>query len=600
MPRFRLIAISLLCLLASLASTDSAVAQRVSFEPESPQAFVNEPTRVFLRIEDVEDFKEPELPKIEGAEIRRLPGQQSSTSMQIVNGRTTRRSTIEITYEVTPKRTGTIEIPALAVPVGDGTLATTPFALRVVVSETGDLMIVRVASRPDTLYVGQQGFLDLEIAVRTYRDERLGISLDEGQMWSLIDGRSEFGTFAPALQKLASENRRPLGHSIELDGLEYFVYTMSRPFDPIASGAPDVGDIRIRMQYPTALRRAGDAFFGDRLSLAGARPISAEPASIDVAVATPPDEGRPAAWNGAVGDFDIEVTAKPLEAAVGDPITITMSITDRSGTASLAGLLGPSLSEQATLARNFRVSAEGASGTIDGRTKVFTQTIRALDDTVRAVPPIDFPYFDPASGVYRLAQSDAIPIVVKPSAIVRVERPVAAPAEESASGELTRVEGGILANASVSEASAATTADLLWVASTAVLPLAVIGVGLCVGRIGGLAGDTRAAAHRKARPTADAALAGSPSAEAIESALLGFVAARCGAEITGIARKDAIGLLVSRAAPPQTVAALESLLRECERARYAGGAVDATSARSMLDAIEAATQTLDVPAGGGR
>jgi hypothetical protein len=450
------------------------------------------------------------------------------------------------------------------------------------------------------LYVGQQGYLDLEIAVRTYRDERLGISLDEGQLWSLIDGRSEFGTFAPALQKLASENRRPLGHSIELDGLEYFVYTLSRPFDPIASGAPDVGDIRIRMQYPTALRRAGDAFFGDRLSLAGARPISAEPASIDVTVATPPDEGRPAAWTGAVGDFDIVVSAKPLEAAVGDPITITMSITDRSGTASLAGLLGPSLSDQAPLVRNFRVSAEGASGAVDGRTKVFTQTIRALDDTVRAVPPIDFPYFDPASGVYRLAQSDAIPIVVKPSAMVRVERPVAASAEDPASGELTRVEGGILANASMSEASAAPTTNLRWVALTAVLPLAVIGVGLCVGRIGGLTRDARMVAHRRARPTADAALAGSPSAEAIETALLGFVAARCGAEITGVARKDAIGLLVSRDAPPQTVAALESLLRECERARYAGCAVDTTSARSMLDAIEAATQTLDTRAGGGR
>jgi hypothetical protein len=319
-----------------------------------------------------------------------------------------------------------------------------------------------------------------------------------------------------------------------------------------------------------------------------------------VTVATPPDEGRPAAWTGAVGEFDIAVTAKPLEAAVGDPITITISITDRSGTASLAGLPGPSLSDQATLVRNFRVSAEGASGTVDGRTKIFTQTIRALDDKVQAVPPIDFPYFDPASGVYRLAQSDAIPIVVKPSAIVRVERPDAAPANEPASGELTRVEGGILANASVSEASAAAITDLRWVVSTAVLPLAVIGIGLCAGRFGGPSRDARAAAHRKARPTADAALAGSPSAEAIETALLGFVAARCGAEVRGVARKDAVGLLVSRAAPPQTVAALESLLRECERARYAGGAVDATSARSILDAIEAATETLDTRAGGGR
>jgi hypothetical protein len=138
------------------------------------------------------------------------------------------------------------------------------------------------------------------------------------------------------------------------------------------------------------------------------------------------------------------------------------------------------------------------------------------------------------------------------------------------------------------------------VVSTAVLPLAVIGASLCVGHIGRLARDSRAAAHRTARSAADAALAGSPSAEAIETALLAFVAARCGIDQRGVARKDAIGLLVSREAPPQAVAALEDLLRACERARYAGGAVDATSVRSVLDAVEAATKTLDAGTGGAR
>jgi len=103
-----------------------------------------------------------------------------------------------------------------------------------------------------------------------------------------------------------------------------------------------------------------------------------------------------------------------------------------------------------------------------------------------------------------------------------------------------------------------------------------------------------------ARSVADSALRGSPSAEAIESALLDFVAARCGVDGRGIARKDAIGLLASREAPPKAVEALESLLRDCERVRYAGGTIDSTSVRSILDAIEAATATPDAPKGGVR
>ena len=47
-----------------------------------------------------------------------------------------------------------------------------------------------------------------------------------------------------------------------------------------------------------------------------------------------PRDGRPLEYRGAVGRFDIGVTAAPTRVAVGDPITVTLRVTD-SGTPEL-------------------------------------------------------------------------------------------------------------------------------------------------------------------------------------------------------------------------------------------------------------------------
>ena len=47
-----------------------------------------------------------------------------------------------------------------------------------------------------------------------------------------------------------------------------------------------------------------------------------------IVFAPPPEEGRPPFYAGAVGRYDLRVTAKPTEVAVGDPITVQLEIRD--------------------------------------------------------------------------------------------------------------------------------------------------------------------------------------------------------------------------------------------------------------------------------
>ncbi len=70
------------------------------------------------------------------------------------------------------------------------------------------------------------------------------------------------------------------------------------------------------------------------------------------------------------------------------------------------------------LAGNFKIPDERAPGKIEGKRKIFTQTIRAIDDQVTRIPPVSLVYFDTAKEQYVTAVSDPIPIAVRKTRIV--------------------------------------------------------------------------------------------------------------------------------------------------------------------------------------
>jgi len=584
----------------ALACSMTAWAQSVSVQVSSQTAYVDEPVRVGVTIENARDFEGPFIGEVDGLEIRRLPGEQNFSSTTRINGRITEKVTVGIGYEIIPKRAGTFVVPAFTIQHEGKELATKPFQLEVTVSEVGDLMRATVRCNPSTIYVGQAGTLALEIAVKRYRDDRLGITLDEASLWSLInDDASTWGMFGPALQKLRSENRRPRGEIRMIDDVEYVVYTIERPFDPIAAGPPAIGDVRVRMEYPLRLTRGNDVFFENRVSLAESRPVSVRPSLDDVTVLAPPEGGRPASWNGAVGRFRLDVAAKPVDVAVGDPITLTIRLTDTSGTAGLDGLQAPTLGDQRALDEGFRVPKEAAAGVVEGRAKIFTQSIRATSDAVTAIPPIEFAFFDPSAGEYRTVRSEPLPLRVRPSAVARAnidgadETDAAAPPAPA-----TTVAGGLVANFSLAEiarermlrpidlaiALTPPLALLVWLAASPALFRAL------------LRGDGAKRRIREARSALERSLETDGSAEARERALLSYLAARVHADGAGFSRGDAIDRLRAAGFAGDDVAQCERILRELERARYGGAAPEPTAIRGLVEQIERAKPS----AGGAR
>src|SRR5438067_12073251 len=153
-----------------------------------------------------------------------------------------------------------------------------------------------------------------------------------------------------------------------------------------------------------------DPFFSDPFGSMGERtelPIRSETATLNV---KPLPTNAPPNFSGAIGNFTMAVDAKPKTVQVGDPITVTSTITGRG---NFDRMNGPALEDERGWHKyppssKFKQDDDvGISGE-----KTFEMVI-APNEKKPAVPPLVFAYFDPSKENYVTLRSDAVPIQVE-------------------------------------------------------------------------------------------------------------------------------------------------------------------------------------------
>ncbi len=166
---------------------------------------------------------------------------------------------------------------------------------------------------------------------------------------------------------------------------------------------------RAAFQYPAYF----DNTFFDR-NVAGDQwsRIYTESDPVQLEVKPLPKTGRPALFNGMVGEFDIAVTAEPTEVQVGEPITLTIRI---AASNHLENIFFEALRYQPNLVNRFEIPSDRSLPVREGKAKIYTQTIRPLSVDQTEIPPLQLAYFSPAKGTYVTAESDAIPLRVSPA-----------------------------------------------------------------------------------------------------------------------------------------------------------------------------------------
>jgi hypothetical protein len=412
--------------LIAASAVAHAASPSVSAVLSNSEPAVGETVQLEIKVSGAQNANVPQEISIDGLEIHQI-----GTSRQFQMRNFDVNSSVIYNYTVVPLRAGKFEIPSQTVRVGNDSLRTPELTLNVTSGSSssaggaganqttrspagaGKLAFAELVVAKKDAYVGEM----VPAEIRLGFDPRAHARLQEGPD---LSGQG-FTT-----QKL----QQPRETMETIGGRTYQVYTFKTAISPARAGKFEIGPVQAKTivmlpRRPSAPRinrprspfdlfnlddPFSDPFFSDPFGSLGERtelPIKSETATLNVKPLPP---NAPSNFSGAIGNFTMAVDAKPKNVQVGDPITITATI---SGRGNFDRMNGPALEDEHGWHKyppssKFKQDDDiGISGE-----KTF-ETVIAPNEKKMEVPSLTFAYFDPIKENYATLRSDPIPIQVE-------------------------------------------------------------------------------------------------------------------------------------------------------------------------------------------
>ena len=433
----------------------NALADAISVQAQvdKQEVTVGESFLLQIKIDGDDSPAEPDLSGLQDFTVQpRGGGQNNRESITIINGKVNRISErgYVFRYALTPKRDGMLTIPALAITAAGKTLLSQPITIKVSKpQQTDEFKLLQILSETEC-YVGQPLVFSVVWYVnRDIEGFQFLLPVLEDQRFEIVDfpaDKNYSGQDAIAINLHGSNviaRKGKVGQHITV--------TLRRILIPREPGVYSLEPASVSSRVVTGYRqqRGGqpgspfnnrffDDMFGRRQPIFKQFITQSPPLQLNV---LPLPEERPQDFSGLVGQYSLAADASPTEVNVGDPITLNIMVT---GAEYLDNVTLPPLKNQPGMV-NFKVPEEIGQGEIDGRVKIFTQTIRAKDPSITEIPGIILDYFNPETGTYESAHSNAIPLQVKATKIVTARDAEGIMPGEGKS-ELTTLDKGIAYN----------------------------------------------------------------------------------------------------------------------------------------------------------
>ncbi len=602
-----LLVLGLLSLLAPMGVGFAAGAPVISVSAQAPaSAYVGDLIPFTIQVENSRDVEAPDLSGLKDfTAAYRGPQDASSTFTQIVNGRVSTQQTIRygLSYTLTPRKTGTLTIPPIAVTVAGKTYTTQ--ALTITIGEPARTIehTLEYTAEAKTAFVGQpirltftwtvgQDFRGYSITTPTGTDE-YDIQPGPNPRPPNTDSNDRRfpdvlvnGQRVTAIRAQTTHNNAPA-----------LAITFDQILIPRKPGMIRLAGARIDVDTVVGQKQRGffDSVFDDS-AIVERRYTTSEPFTI--AVSALPTEGRPADFSGLVGSYGVRLSASPQDAAVGDPIRLQIIVSGPAPTSLIPPL---DLTRQPGFASGWRVPRDPLLPELGPTEAVFGTDVRARTDKVSEVPPVELNYFDPKTKRYEIARSQPIPLKIRPSTQVTLGTSDEGRAEDpkeihnppdgigvppSRPGGLAPIDRSPL-GARSAPGSYVEVFTSPWAIAGVGIPSALYAASLIV--VGNRRRRERAPAHaRRARALrrAERALARAASDPETVSGVLLRCVAECFARDPGtLTSAEAVDLTTRSTGKPAD--RLRSVLAECDAAIYGVSPADrATLGVRSLDAIE--------------
>jgi BatD DUF11 like domain len=407
------------------ASSALADSPSVTAVLSNSEAVVGEMVELQIKVSGSRDAKLPENIVVNGLEIH-----PTGTSHQFEMRNFTTTSSVTYSYRILPLQAGRFTIPSQTIQVGGKSLRTPDLTLNVADSP-GSSSASRPSQRAQPGTAGKFVFAELIVPKKTaFVGEvvpvQIRLGFDPRAYPRLTDGPEITG------QGFTAQKLQQSGENEEtVDGRLYHVVTFKTAIAAARAGKFEIGPVEAKAQVVVSRSRRSprgrspfdlfnmddpfsDPFFSNPFSQFGERreiEIKSDPVALEVKPLPP---NAPPDFSGAIGNFTMTTDAKPKSVQVGDPITVTSTV---SGRGNFDRVGAPVLEDErgwhkyppsSKFAKDDEVGISG--------TKTF-ETVLSPNEKKQTLPVMEFAYFDPVKEQYVTLRSDPIAISVQGGAV---------------------------------------------------------------------------------------------------------------------------------------------------------------------------------------
>jgi len=329
----------------------------------------------------------------------------TSQNVSIVNGAMS--SAVTVSFSITPQREGVFTIPALTADVNGQRLSTAPLKLTVsrasapsaaAVNSGGEVAFLKLNFPKQKVFVGESVVARLQLYLR-----------DDVQNFGnfQITGSTTDGFSVGKTVEQQNQRRR-----VQVGNRVYTEIPLALPLTAVKTGALTLGPFTANaVVVLPPQNQGGDPFFRQFFNQGEQKQVTLATETLNIASLPLPEQNQPANFTGAVGSFEMSVTAGPTTLNVGDPITVRVQI---SGLGALDAITLPaqnSWNNFKTYPPTTKLETTDQFG-FQGK-KTFEQIISPLNNDIHELPALTFSFFNPEDGQYHTLTQPAVPLIVK-------------------------------------------------------------------------------------------------------------------------------------------------------------------------------------------
>ncbi|HUV12602.1 MAG TPA: BatD family protein [Acidobacteriota bacterium] len=549
---------------------------------------------------DANKAASPQPPDIEAFAAYR--GSGSSTNMQFANGQMSQTRTLDFYFQATA--VGKFKIGAVTVLLDGVEHRSDPIQIEVVQGRpqrsqpqpsrtdgvtNDDLYVSAEASRYEA-FVNEAVIVTYKIYTRVDVSQYGISSLPENSGFWVED--------------LLNDETRPQPTAEMINGLRYTVATIKKAvLFPTSAGEKTIEPLEIEcaVRLKPTRRSVFDDFLSDPFGRTVRYSVKSDP--LQIRVLPLPEEGKPADFSGAVGNFTLEGKIDKATVPVNDVASLKLTL---RGSGNIRTLPSPELEVSPGLetydpevSEDVRVKADGILGS-----RTYEWVVVPRVQGRQTIKPIRLPYFDPKDREYKVALLDEIVLDVKPGSNLAADAPLTGTPKEQVRFITEDIRFIKLAPGSLKPLSSPVFRNpAFW--GIVLFPLIGLSVASLYSRHRSrLEANDAYARSRKAGKVAKKHLAKARSFVSAggdhqefysecERALSGFAADKVDVARAGMMTDDVGRLLETRGVPNDVLEDYLECLRICAMKRFSPAEVGSHESEAFLKRAETAIQQLD-------